>query len=98
MVTRSLYFALGPGDAARDIGHRYNLQGGLACTRLNWGSCLFEAKLPVRAVGALNPLINVLSDCRGLRDHGAPIHWGPVVLPMLNISTEFGADLSSRRG
>jgi hypothetical protein len=49
-------------------------------------------------VGALNLLINVLSDCWGSRDRGAPIRWGPVVPPMLDISTEFGADPSSRRG
>ena len=98
MVTRSLYFALGPGDAARDVRRRSNLQGRLACTRLNWGSCLFEAELPARAVGALNLLINVLSDCQGSSDRSAPIRWGPVVPPMLDISTEFGADPSSRRG
>ncbi|KAH9972529.1 hypothetical protein BJV77DRAFT_1026050 [Russula vinacea] len=54
--------------------------------------------MPACAVGALNLLINVLSDCRGSRDRGAPIRWGPVVPPMLDISTEFGADPSSRRG
>ena len=37
MVTWSLYFALGPGDVARDVGRRSNLQGGLACTRPCWG-------------------------------------------------------------
>ena len=98
VVARSLCFALGPGDAARDIGRRSNLQGRLACTRLNWGSCLFEAEFPTRAVGALNLLINVLSDCWGSRDHSAPICWGPVIPPMLDISTEFGANPSSRRG
>ena len=98
MVARSLYFALGPGDMACDVGHCSNLQGRPACTRLNWGSCLFEAKLPVHAVGALNLLINVLSDCRGSRNRGAPIRWGPVVPPMLDISTEFGANPSSRQG
>ena len=46
----------------------------------------------------LVPLIDVLSDCRGSRDRSAPIRWGPVVPPMLDISTEFGADPSSRRG
>ena len=98
MVARSLYFALGPCDAAHDVGRRSNLQGGLACTRLNWGSCLFEAKLPARTVGALNPLINVLSDCQESRDHSAPIRWGSIVPPMLDISTEFGANPSSRQG
>ena len=59
---------------------------------------MFEAEFPARAVGALNLLINVLSDCPGSRDRGTPIHWGPVVPPMLDISTEFGADPSSRQG
>jgi hypothetical protein len=54
--------------------------------------------MPMRAVGALNPLINVLRDCRGLRDRSAPIRWGSIVPPMLDISTEFGADPSSRQG
>ncbi|KAH9984779.1 hypothetical protein BJV77DRAFT_1035760 [Russula vinacea] len=54
--------------------------------------------MPARAVGALKPLVNVLCDCWGSRNRGAPIHWGPVVPPMLDISTEFGADPSSRRG
>ena len=98
MVAQSLSFTPGPGDAARDIRCRSNLQGRLACTRPCWGCCLFEAELPERAVGALKPLINVLCGCQGLRNRSARIHWGSIVPPMLNISTEFGADPSSRRG
>ena len=98
VVTRSLHFTLGPGDAARDIGHRFNLQRGLGCTRPIWECCLFEAGMPVCAVGALNPLVNVLRDCQGSRDCSTLICWGSIVPPMLYISTEFGADLSSQRG
>ena len=54
--------------------------------------------MPARAVGALYPLINVLRDCQGSRDCSAPIRWGSIVPPMLDISTEFGADPSSQRG
>ena len=92
MVTQSLYFTPGPGDTARNVGHHSNFQGWLACTRPSWGSCFFEAGIPARAVGALKPLINVLCDFQGSRNRSAPMFWGPVIPPMLDIYTEFGAD------
>ena len=98
MVAQSLYFTPGPGDTARDVGHRSNFQGWLSCTRPSWGGCFFEAKIPACAVGALKLLINVLCDFQGSSNRSALIFWGPVVTQMLNIYTEFGANPRCWRG
>ena len=74
------------------------LQGWLAWATPSWRCSLFEARMPTCTVGALKLLGNIWCDCGGSRKHGALICWGPIVPPMLNISTEFGANLSSRQG
>ena len=92
MVAQSLYFTPGPGDMVCDIGHHSNFQGWLACSRNSWKSCFFEAGIPTCTVGVLKPLINVLCDCQGSRNCSALSFWGPVIPPMLNIYTKFGAN------